>query len=146
MRNGVSSAVARPGADYTRDSVELRPKSTSENDRQPDATDEQISMADPDPAEIDSQAALDARLAALPKEVGVLLVTIGTMGVVLPGIVGTPALLAGGLMLWPRGFRVVNGWLQRKCPKIHGHGMAQLVRYLDDLERRYPTSNSKGSR
>ena len=88
---------------------------------------------------------IEARLAALPKEVGVLLVTIGTMGIVLPGIVGTPALLAGGLMLWPRGFRTVNGWLQRKCPKIHSHGAAQLIRYLDDLERRYPTSTAEKS-
>lgn len=87
---------------------------------------------------------IEARLSALPKEVGVLLVTIGAMGVVLPGLVGTPALLAGGLMLWPRGFRSVNGWLQRKCPKIHGHGAAQLTRYLDDLERRYPTSVRRG--
>ncbi len=88
---------------------------------------------------------IEARLAALPKEVGVLLVTIGTMGIVLPGIVGTPALLAGGLMLWPRGFRTVNGWLQRRCPKIHSHGAAQLIRYLDDLERRYPTSTAEKS-
>ena len=87
---------------------------------------------------------IEDRLAALPKEVGVLLVTIGAMGVVLPGIVGTPALLAGGLLLWPRGFRSVNGWLQRKCPKIHGHGAAQLIRYLDDLEQRYPTSTRRG--
>jgi hypothetical protein len=90
------------------------------------------------------QEEMEARLAALPKEVGVLLVTIGAMGVVLPGIVGTPALLAGGLLLWPRGFRSVNGWLQRKCPKIHRHGAAQLIRYLDDLERRYPTSTHRG--
>lgn len=87
---------------------------------------------------------IEVRLSALPKEVGVLLVTIGAMGLVLPGLVGTPALLAGGLMLWPRGFRSVNGWLQRKCPKIHGHGAAQLIRYLDDLERRYPTSIRRG--
>ncbi|NBS32426.1 MAG: hypothetical protein EBS83_06405 [Planctomycetia bacterium] len=90
------------------------------------------------------QEEMEDRLAALPKEVGVLLVTIGAMGVVLPGIVGTPALLAGGLLLWPRGFRSVNGWLQRKCPKIHRHGAAQLIRYLDDLERRYPTSTHRG--
>ena len=80
------------------------------------------------------QEEMEDRLAALPKEVGVLLVTIGAMGVVLPGIVGTPALLAGGLLLW----------LQRKCPKILRHGAAQLIRYLDDLERRYPTSTHRG--
>lgn len=106
--------------------------------RPPSPAEAEVAAVQPQPEEI------EARLAALPKEVGVLLVTIGTMGVVLPGIVGTPALLAGGLMLWPRGFRAVNGWLQRKCPKIHGHGAAQLIRYLDDLERRYPTSTPGG--
>jgi hypothetical protein len=88
---------------------------------------------------------LDRRLADLPREVGVLLVTIGVMGVVLPGLVGTPALLAGGLMLWPRGFRSVDRWLARKCPGLHRHGAAQLVRYLDDMERRYPTAGRQCS-
>lgn len=87
---------------------------------------------------------VDARLAGLPKEVGVLLVTIGVMGVVLPGIVGTPALVAGGLMLWPRGFGAVNRWLRRKCPQVHDHGVKQLFRYLDDLEHRYPTHTRRG--
>lgn len=81
---------------------------------------------------------LQRRLESLPREVGVLLVTIGVMGVALPGLVGTPALLAGGLLLWPRGFRSVDGWLRRRCPGIHRHGSDQLLRYLDDMERRYP--------
>lgn len=91
-----------------------------------------------------SQQEIDERLAALPKEVGVLLVTIGAMGVVLPGLAGTPALIAGGLMLWPKGFGAVNRWLRRKCPTIHGHGVEQLFRYLDDLENRYPTRTRRG--
>lgn len=82
---------------------------------------------------------LDRRLAEQPREVGVLLVTIGIMGVVLPGLVGAPALLAGGLMLWPKGFRSVDRWLAQRCPGVHRHGTEQLLRYLDDMERRYPT-------
>ncbi len=80
----------------------------------------------------------DARLETMPQEVGVLLVTIGVMGLILPGLVGTPALLAGWLMLWPRGFRAVNARLHRACPRVHREGMRQLCRYLDALERRYP--------
>jgi hypothetical protein len=93
-----------------------------------------------DEADERSQAerAMEARLATMPREIGVLLVTIGVFGMAMPGIVGTPALLAGGLMLWPRGFRSVNGWLRRRCPGIHGQGIGQLMRYLDDMERRYP--------
>ena len=82
---------------------------------------------------------LNARLLEMPREVGLLMVSIGVMGIALPGIVGTPALLAGGLMLWPRGFRAANGWVRKRFPKTHEHGVEQLIRYLDDMERRYPS-------
>jgi hypothetical protein len=82
---------------------------------------------------------LNERLLDMPREVGLLMVSIGVIGVALPGIVGTPALLAGGLMLWPRGFRAVNSWVRKRFPKTHEHGVEQLIRYLDDMERRYPS-------
>lgn len=82
---------------------------------------------------------LNERLLAMPRDVGWLMVSIGVMGVALPGIVGTPALLAGGLMLWPKGFRTVNSWVRKRFPKTHEHGVEQLIRYLDDMERRYPS-------
>lgn len=86
---------------------------------------------------------LNDRLLEMPREVGWLMVSIGVMGVALPGIVGTPALLAGGLMLWPKGFRAVNGWCRKRFPKTHEHGVEQLIRYLDDMERRYPHQPQK---
>ena len=92
-----------------------------------------------DPAEEAARQELDRRIRGMPREVGVLLMTIGALGIVLPGMVGTPALLAGGLLLWPRGFRSVDGWLRRRCPKLHEQGMQQIIRYLDDMEKRYPT-------
>ena len=91
------------------------------------------------PGDNSSDEALARRLQTLPREVGVLLVTIGVMGIALPGLVGTPALLAGGLMLWPRGFRSVDTWLARRWPWLHRQGSEQLIRYLDDMERRYPS-------
>ena len=42
-------------------------------------------------------------LRALPKEVGVMLLSAGVVGFVMPGP-GTPAIIAGGLVLWPEGF------------------------------------------
>lgn len=90
------------------------------------------------PPELELPPELESRLRSQPREVGVLLVTIGVLGLALPGLAGTPALLAGGLMLWPRGFRSVDGWLSRRWPRLHRHGMEQLIRYLDDMERRYP--------
>lgn len=95
------------------------------------------------PAKKPSFEELNERLLHMPRDVGWLMVSIGAMGVALPGIVGTPALLAGGLMLWPRGFRAVNNWVRRRFPKTHEHGVEQLIRYLDDMERRYPTQDQR---
>ena len=86
---------------------------------------------------------LNERLLHMPRDMGWLMVSIGALGVALPGIVGTPALLAGGLMLWPRGFRAVNNWVRKRFPKTHEHGVEQLIRYLDDMERRYPTRETR---
>jgi hypothetical protein len=74
-----------------------------------------------------------------PKELGVMLVTAGAIGVVLPGP-GAPALLAGGLILWPEGFGRVEGWLRQRFPESHRMGRRHLERFLSDLERRYPGS------
>jgi hypothetical protein len=74
-----------------------------------------------------------------PKELGVMLVSAGVIGFVLPGP-GIPALVAGGLILWPEGFGKVEGWLRRRHPDMHRKGIGYLDRFLNDLERRYPGS------
>ena len=78
------------------------------------------------------------RLDELPKELGVLLASVGVMGFVLPGIAGAPALIAGGLVLWPKTFGKVEGWISNRFPLAHRKSMQQVVRFLDDLDRRYP--------
>ncbi len=50
----------------------------------------------------DEVEAMTRRLEDLPKELGVLLTSVGVLGFVLPGIAGTPALIAGGLVSGPR--------------------------------------------
>jgi hypothetical protein len=77
-----------------------------------------------------------------PKELGVMLLSAGLVGFVLPGP-GIPALLAGGLILWPRGFGKIEGWMQRRFPETHRAGRDQLDRFLSDLERRYPGSTEE---
>ncbi len=69
-----------------------------------------------------------------------MLVAVGSLGWLLPGMVGTPALIAGGLVLWPRAFGKVESWFERRYPKLHHESMRQLGRYLRDLDRRYPES------
>ena len=92
----------------------------------------------PLPAAYD-EAATMSRIKDLPKDLGVMLVTIGGLGLVLPGLVGAPALVAGGLVLWPKAFTRVEGWLRRQSPSLHSKSIKQLGRFLDDLERHYPT-------
>jgi hypothetical protein len=79
-----------------------------------------------------------ARIQELPREVGAMLVSVGVLGWLLPGMAGTPALIAGGLVLWPSAFGKVEEWFQRRYPILHKQGMRQVGRYLDDLEQRYP--------
>jgi hypothetical protein len=79
----------------------------------------------------------EARIKDLPREVGAMLVSVGVLGVVLPGMMGAPAIIAGGLVLWPGTFGKFESWFQRRYPEMHKQGMRQVSRYLDDLERRY---------
>ena len=72
-----------------------------------------------------------------------MLVSVGVLGFALPGIMGTPALVAGGLVLWPKAFGRVEDWFQRRHPGLHERGMRQISRYLDDLGRRYPCQGDR---
>ncbi len=63
------------------------------------------------------------RLDRLPPEIGVLLIVVGTAGVLLPGPIGSPFLIAGGLALWPSAFRRAEGWLERSSPRLFAEGM-----------------------
>jgi len=83
------------------------------------------------------------RIKDLPREFGVMLVSVGALGVVLPGLMGAPALVAGGLVLWPGTLGGLEQWLRRRNPGLYHRGMQQIGRFLDDLERRYPVSTEK---
>ncbi len=83
------------------------------------------------------------RIRDLPPEIAVLLFSVGCLGFVLPGMVGTPAIVAGGLVLWPGRFGKIETWFETRFPKIHHKSMKQLGRFLDDLERRYPLRSGR---
>jgi hypothetical protein len=74
------------------------------------------------------------------QEVGVLLIVSGIAGILLPGPIGTPLLILGCVMLWPRAFARVDLYFEKRFPKTHHLGAVQSARFLDDLERRYPAS------
>jgi hypothetical protein len=79
------------------------------------------------------------RIKAMPKEVGVLLIVAGLGGLVLPGPLGTPFLVMGGVVLWPKAFEKLETLLARKFPKVHHEGVQTIIRFVEDLERRYPS-------
>jgi hypothetical protein len=79
------------------------------------------------------------KLDSLPKEVGVLLIIVGLGGVMLPGPVGSPFLILGGVILFPKVFRKLDRGFQGRFPKLHREGMKQVRRFVVDLERRYPS-------
>jgi hypothetical protein len=76
----------------------------------------------------------------VPKELGVLLVVGGIGGLLLPGPVGSPFLILGGVILWPAAFRRVENCFEKRFPRVHKQGMMQITRFVSDLERRYPWS------
>jgi hypothetical protein len=96
------------------------------------------------PSEVDASddAAEIRRIRAMPKEVGVLLIAAGVGGILLPGPVGTPFLILGAVMLWPRAFEKLESYIEKRFPRMHHQSVQQIKRFLDDLERRYPISKS----
>jgi len=80
------------------------------------------------------------RIRKLPKDVGWLLITAGVLGLILPGVIGTPLLVLGSLMVWPSSQKKAGQWLSGESPTMFRGSMKQINRFLDDLERRYPTN------
>src|SRR5271170_3295942 len=91
----------------------------------------------PDQGQADLEEAEVNKIKELPKELGVMLITAGIVGFVLPGP-GTPAIIAGGLVLWPNAFGKLETWLEQAHPRVHKKGMQQINRFLSDLQKRYP--------
>jgi len=91
------------------------------------------STTQPEPTDAQRQ-----RIKHLPREVGVLMLTVGVGGMILPGPIGIPFVLLGCVILWPGAFSRVETMLERRCPCVHREGFRQINRYLVDLEGRYP--------
>ncbi|SMF94823.1 hypothetical protein SAMN02949497_2158 [Methylomagnum ishizawai] len=83
------------------------------------------------------------RVEHLAKDVAWVLIVAGVIGVVVPGVLGTPFLIAGAAALWPGNRKRLEKWRQGHSPKFARGGMKQINRFLDDLERRYPHDGSK---
>jgi hypothetical protein len=89
-----------------------------------------------DAASEDEQVML--RIANLPRDVGWMMISVGVLGVVLPGLPGAPFLVAGMAVLAPGGPRRLARWARRRPRGVVHTGLKQIGRWLDDMERRYP--------
>ena len=78
------------------------------------------------------------RIENLPHDIGWLLFTAGVLGIILPGIIGTPFLIVGSLIIWPGTNQRAERWLKGQSPTMFKGSIRQVNRFLDDLERRYP--------
>ena len=67
-----------------------------------------------------------------------MLIVAGIGGILLPGPVGTPFLVLGAVMLWPRAFGHLEVCVEKRFPRVHHQSLRQITRFLTDLEQRYP--------
>jgi hypothetical protein len=95
----------------------------------------------PEPSETGSEGH-GLVLEALPKEIGILLIVAGIGGVLLPGPFGTPFVLVGGMILFPKSFTGLDRRFRDRFPNVHREGLRQVLRFVTDIERRYPTATA----
>ena len=74
------------------------------------------------------------RIEKLPREAGWALVTAGVIGLIAPGVVGFPFVVAGAVVLTPGGPRKLAHWASRKPRKYAHAALRQICRLVDDLE------------
>jgi len=93
----------------------------------------------PTPAEQAEEPPVILRIDELPRDVGWVLVYVGVLGVLLPGVIGFPFVIAGGAILLPGGPKLLTRCIGSNPPPVVRASMKQITRLLYDLERRYPS-------
>ncbi len=83
-------------------------------------------------------AATRDQLRRLPTELGVMLVGLGVVGAVLPGMIGVPLIVTGSAALLPRTFAPVERWFEQRFPSAYQEGLRYVDRFLRDFYRRFP--------
>lgn len=103
-------------------------------------------MTDPVEASLPSVRSPDAAAEAddfdferLTPEVGWMLIWVGVLGVILPGLPGAPFFLVGGAVLAPGGKTRAALWADRNKGPVVRRSLKILTRFMDDLDARYPS-------
>lgn len=95
------------------------------------------------PEELRQDEAVVDRVEHLARDVAWVLITAGVVGIIMPGVLGTPFLIAGAAALWPGNRKRFQHWREGHSPKFFHGSMKQINRFLDDLERRYPKNGRR---
>jgi hypothetical protein len=74
----------------------------------------------------------------LTPEVGWMMIGVGVLGVILPGLPGAPFFLVGGAVLVPGGKRRIARWMEDRPGPIRRRSLKIIGRFMDDLDARYP--------
>lgn len=94
------------------------------------------------PADPPLHRELAEKLGGLPRDLAIALISLGVIGVAIPGPVplGSSFVVLGTIVLWPGLLARTGGPLARRCPRV----FRVLIGFADDLradlERRYPGS------
>jgi hypothetical protein len=85
---------------------------------------------------------LARKLSGLPRDLGVALISLGLVGVAIPGPVplGSTFVVLGTVVLCPGLVGRTAGPLARRCPRVFRVLLDFTEDFRDDLERRYPGS------
>ncbi len=74
----------------------------------------------------------------LTTEFGWLMIGVGVIGVILPGLPGAPFFIAGAAVLIPGGKKRLTRWVAEHPGPMVQDSVNILARFVDDLETRYP--------
>jgi len=88
-----------------------------------------------------SENAVVDRVKHLSRNMGWVLISAGLVGIVIPGVIGTPFVILGSLVLWPGNQKLLDKWRRNHRSRFVDVALRQVDRYLDDIERRYPANN-----
>lgn len=93
----------------------------------------------------DADRRLIEKIRNLPPDVGYLMINIGILGILVPGIFGLPFLVAGAAVVSPQSRNWILNKLSRRPPRALFTTLRQISRFVDDVERRYPAVRNTAS-
>ena len=77
-------------------------------------------------------------LARLTPEIGWMMMGVGVLGVILPGLPGAPFFAVGGAVLVPGGKERMAKWIENHPGPITHRSLSIIGRFMDDLDAQYP--------